>query len=152
MLIHRFVNEAGVSLIKHFEGFSDRFYYCPGGWATIGYGHKLETGERYDAPISLLTAEELLRQDTFKAERAVIKYIDVELSNNQFAALVSFTFNLGAAALQRSSLRHKLNYGLYEEAAVEFLKWVYAGGQKINGLIKRRFAESNLFMNNQSKK
>lgn len=59
---------------------------------------------------------------------------------------MSFAFNVGGAALQRSSLRQKINYGLYKEAAKEFTKWVYAGGKKITGLIRRRKIEQQLFM------
>jgi len=80
-----------------------------------------------------------------KIERSVLKYIDVEINDDQFAALVSFTFNVGTAALQRSVLRQKINYGHYEEGAKEFLKWIYAGGRKIIGLMRRRKLESDLF-------
>ena len=61
----------------------------------------------------------------------MLKYINVGINDDQFAALVSFTFNVGAAALQRSTLRQKINYGYYEDGAKEFLKWVYAGGGKL---------------------
>lgn len=67
------------------------------------------------------------------------------LTDNQFDALVSFTFNLGAGALQRSTLRRKLNRGDYYSIPSELKKWVWAGGKKLKGLIKRREEESNLF-------
>ncbi len=95
----------------------------------------------------LAAAEEILAKDLFKAEKSVIRLINSPLNENQFAALVSFTFNIGGAALQRSTLRQKINYGNHQECSYEFLRWVYAGGKKIPGLILRRHAESKLFLN-----
>jgi lysozyme len=142
--MHRFTNEQGIELIKQFEGFKDEPYICSGGYLTIGYGHRLLPSDRYNK-ITLEKAEIILKKDLLKAERCVLKYIENPLSDEQFAALVSFTFNLGGAALQRSSLRQKINYGLYKEATKEFTKWVYAGGKKIQGLVRRRKAEQLLF-------
>ncbi len=142
--MHRFTSSAGIMLIKQFEGFSKVPYICAGGCPTIGYGHKLAANEQYDS-LSEETAEQILISDLFGAERAVVRYIDVELSDYQFDALVSFTFNCGAGALQRSTLRQKINYQLYDEAGTEFLKWVYAGSKKIIGLVCRRRLESRLF-------
>jgi lysozyme len=142
--MHRYVTKLGIEFIKKHESFSSVKYICAGGYPTIGYGHKLLPTEQYDT-LSHSMAENILIADLRKFERAVLKYIDNELNDNQFDALVSFTFNLGPAALQRSTLRQKINYGLYLEASREFLKWVYAGGMVLNGLIKRRVAESNLF-------
>ncbi len=96
--------------------------------------------------LTLAEAESLLIQDLFIAERAVIRAVSRELTDNQFAALVSFTFNLGAAALQRSCLRQKVNYGQDKEAAREFLRWVYVGGKRLQGLANRRRAEGVLFL------
>jgi lysozyme len=91
------------------------------------------------------TAEQILVSDLFRAERAVVRYINAELSDYQFDALVSFTFNCGTGALQRSTLRQKINYQLYDEAGAEFLKWVYVGSRRITGLVYRRMAEKRLF-------
>ena len=112
---------------------------------TVGYGHKLLPSDRIGQEISMEKAEQLLRHDLIRSERAVLKYIEVALRDFQFAALVSFTFNVGAAALQRSGLRQKLNYGLYSDAAKEFLRWDYAGGKKVKGLTTRRKIESMRF-------
>lgn len=142
---HRTINESGLKLVKHFEGFSPEIYICPAGFKTIGYGHKILTHESFDR-ITNSEAENLLRSDLLQAEKAVTRHITAELSDNQFSALVSFTFNLGAAALQRSSLRHKLNYGLYQESANEFLKWVHCSGRKTIGLVRRRIEEQKLFL------
>jgi lysozyme len=87
----------------------------------------------------------LLKQDVITAENAVIRLIKVPLNNNQFDALVSFTFNLGAGALQRSTLRAKINKEEYWAAPSEFMRWIYAGGKKIPGLIIRRMAEVELY-------
>lgn len=143
---YRAINESGLELIKHFEGFSPKIYICPAGFSTIGYGHKILAHEKTLEHITHTDAENILKHDLLYAERAVLRYISAELSDNQFSALVSFTFNLGAAALQRSSLRHKLNYGLYQEGANELLKWVYCSGRKTLGLLRRRIEEQKLFL------
>lgn len=142
--MHRFTNIKGIELIKQFEGFKPEPYVCSGGYLTIGYGHKLLPSDNYKT-INIEKAGVILENDLRRVERAVIKYIDSNINDDQFAALVSFTFNLGPAALQRSTLRQKINYGLYDEIEQEFLKWVYAGGRKLVGLVKRRRVESDLF-------
>lgn len=144
--MHRYVTEKAIELIKLFEGFSPRPYICPAGWRTIGWGHVILPEEKFTI-ISPEEAEELLRKDLLHAENAVLRLIKVPLSDGAFDALVSFTFNLGAAALQRSTLRMKLNRGEpKEEVAAEFLRWVYAGGRRLKGLVRRRVAEMALFL------
>ena len=143
--MHRFTHQNGIDLIKHFEGFRETPYVCSGGYLTIGYGHKLLPSDRFNA-ITIEKAEKLLKKDLMRSERAVLKYINHQLDDYQFAALVSFTFNLGPAALQRSSLRAKINYGEIFEASKEFKKWVYAGGKRVSGLVKRRRMESEMFL------
>lgn len=140
----RQVTEQGLDLIKHFEGLSLKPYKDIAGYWTIGYGHLMK---EYQA--ILLTeaeAEELLRSDLGKAERAVLRLTKVDLTDYQFDALVSFVFNLGAGAYQRSTLRAKLNRGDYTGAAPEFLKWIRAGGKVSKGLLRRRKAESQIFL------
>ncbi len=149
--MHRFTNKKGIELIKLFEGFKSEPYVCAGGYLTIGYGHKLLPSDPYKI-ITQEKAAQILENDLRRMERSVLKYIDVEINDDQFAALVSFTFNVGSAALQRSVLRQKINYGHYDDGAKEFLKWVYAGGRKIMGLVRRRNLESNLFNSNKSPK
>lgn len=143
--MHRFTNKHGIKLIKSLEGFRAEPYVCAGGYLTIGYGHRLLPSDSYKK-ISREKAEQILENDLCRVERAVLKYINVEVNDDQFAALVSFTFNVGVAALQRSVLRQKINYGHYDDGAKEFLKWVYAGGRKIIGLVRRRKLESDLFL------
>ena len=142
--MHRIINQIGINLIKQFEGFRSAVYICSGGHPTIGFGHKLLPHEKY-LTISISYAEKLLVKDLIKAEKSVMNCITSHLTDNQFAALVSFTFNVGGAALQRSSLRQKINYGNFIECNDEFPKWIYAGGRRIPGLIKRRNAERDLF-------
>ncbi|MBN8512446.1 MAG: lysozyme [Rickettsiales bacterium] len=143
--MHRFTNAQGIELIKEYEGFSQTPYICAAGRPTIGFGHKIRKKDKM-VLLTLAEAESLLIQDLFIAERAVIRAVSRELTDNQFAALVSFTFNLGAAALQRSCLRQKVNYGQDKEAAREFLRWVYVGGKRLQGLANRRRAEGILFL------
>ena len=144
----RNVTPAGLALIKQFEGFSATVYICPAGYPTIGYGHvvKLQERERFASGITPEQAEALLRQDVQTAERAVLRLITVPLTDGQFDALVSFTFNLGAGALQRSTLRRKVNRGDHAAVPAEFRKWVWAGGRKLEGLVKRREAEVSIYM------
>lgn len=144
-VMHRSITGKGIQLIKQFEGFKPEPYVCSGGFLTIGYGHKLLPSDRYNY-LTPERAEVILLKDLLRVERAVIKYINVELNDDQFISLVSFTFNLGNAALQRSTLRQKINYGDYNAASKEFSRWVYAGGRKIMGLVRRRKIEKDLFL------
>lgn len=141
----RHITQAGLNLIKEFEGFSPVVYNCPAGHPTIGYGHLIKPYERFEC-ISESKAEDLLREDVQIAEQAVQRLIDVPLIDGQFDALVSFTFNLGAGALAESTLRRKLNNGSYDEVPEQLMRWVYAGGKKLKGLIRRREAEVGLFL------
>lgn len=136
--------EKGIELIKSFEGCRLTAYKDSVGVLTIGYGHT--EGVKYGMSISQNKAEELLKNDLVKYENYVKKYITYALNQNQFDALVSFTYNLGGGNLQKSDLRKYLNAGYIEKAANEFDKWVYAGGKKLTGLVRRRAAEKALFL------
>ena len=138
-------SEQAIELIKDFEGLRTSSYMCIAGYKTIGYGHVLVSNDARDS-INQMEAEDLLLEDIKKAEKSVLRNIMVELTQGQFDALVSFTFNLGAAALQRSTLRQKINRQEYESVPKEFMRWVYAGGQVIPGLIRRRRAELGLYV------
>ena len=137
-------NQAGIDLIKHFEGLRLHTYRCSAGILTIGYGC---TNPKYAIIGNTITeqqAEQLLRNDLVNAQRSVARLISVPLTDNQYAALVSFVFNLGGGALQRSTLRQRINRGDYN-VANEFGKWCYAGGKKLKGLQLRRQAEADLW-------
>ena len=143
----RHITQDGLDLIMRFEGFSSTIYRCPAGYPTIGYGHVVldEEKDRFADGVDQEQGEELLRRDAQVAERAVLRLITVPLTNGQFDALVSFTFNLGSGALQRSTLRRKVNRGEHEDVPAQFKRWVWAGGRKLNGLMKRRDAEAGLY-------
>lgn len=138
------VSDDGIDLIKQFEGCRLTAYLCPAGVWTIGYGHtgSVNKGDAIDED----EADILLRADLRRFERSVSKLVGVPLSQGQFDALVSFAFNLGGGALQRSTLRQKLNRGDYDGAAEQFMKWTRAGGRVLAGLVRRRQAEYELFM------
>ena len=139
------MGEKGIDLIKHFEGFRSTVYLCAAGVPTLGYGST--HGITMDSPpITEEEGLELLMLDIAKFERGVNRLIDVPLNQNQFDALTSFAFNLGNGSLQASTLRKKVNREDYEGAADEVPRWVFAGGRKLNGLVKRRYAERALFL------
>ena len=143
----RHITQDGLDLICHFEGFSPIIYLCPAGYPTIGYGHLITEAnkEQFLDGIDELEALDLLKTDVQKAERAVLRLINVPLTDGQFDALVSFTFNLGGGALQRSTLRRKINRGEHLAVPAEFMKWVWAGGRKQKGLVMRRKAEGFIY-------
>ena len=143
----RHLTDDGLVLIKRFEGFAPEVYVCHGGWPTIGYGHVVRDHERerFADGIDEAAAEALLRRDVETAERAVLRLIRVPLDDGRFDALASFAFNLGAGALQRSTLRRKVNREEHGAVPGELRRWVWAGGRKLKGLIRRREAEGALY-------
>ena len=140
----RHISKDGLDIICRFEGLSPVIYICPAGYPTIGYGHLITEAnkKKFLDGVDEDEALELLRSDVGKAERAVLRLIAVPLTQGQFDALVSFTFNLGAGALQRSTLRRKINREEHGDVPAELMKWVWAGGRKLKGLVKRRAAEA----------
>ena len=133
-------------LIKQFEGLRLIAYRCPAGKKTIGYGHVLQKHELHLTKITKEQAELLLEQDIAIARAALVKYCTVPLTRNQEAALISFIFNCGVRAFARSTLLKKLNVGDYIGAADELLKWIHVKSIRVNGLVKRRKKEHNLFL------
>ncbi len=95
----RHVTQTGIDFIKQFEGYSATSYVCPAGYPTIGYGHAIRADEHFDGGIDKQQAEILLCRDVQVVERAVLRLIDVPLTDGQFAALVSFTFIYGLAGI-----------------------------------------------------
>lgn len=139
------LTQAGVDLIKRSEGLSLHSYRCTSGKLTIGYGHTGQKARR--GRITKLEAENLLEQDLIKYERIVRNRVKVRINNDQYTALVSFTFNVGEGAFSGSSLLRKLNNADYCGAAKEFTRWVRGNNQRIlGGLVKRRQQEQNLFL------
>lgn len=140
----------GATLIKSFEQYRSSAYLDERGIPTIGWGH---TGwYSVGVPVSLgqtctpEQAEDWFIRDTSKAINGVIRCLHVTANQNEFDALVSFTFNVGTTALAHSTLLRDLNEGQRESAANEFLKWDYAGGHVSEGLERRRKAERDLFL------
>lgn len=138
------ISPRGIALIKKYEGLRLKAYYCSAHVLTIGYG---STGKHVtpDMVITKEEAEELLKKDLVRFEGGVSNLCPI-INQNQFDALVSFAFNLGLGALQRSSLRMKVNRGEYESVPAEFKKWTRGGGRILPGLVKRREEEAKLFM------
>ena len=133
----------GLSLIKKFEGCKLVAYKCSAGVWTIGYGHT--TGVKEGDVCTQEEAEKLLRGDIFKFEEYVQDSVKVDLDQSQFDALVAWTFNLGPGNLRESTMLKKLNNQEYESVPFEMRRWNKAGGKTLDGLIRRREAESLLF-------
>ncbi|WP_413167390.1 glycoside hydrolase family protein [Capilliphycus salinus ALCB114379] len=140
----RKINREGINLIKAFEGVELQAYLDAVGVPTIGYGHTKDVF--LGMKITRAEAEELLRQDIEEFEIAVEDAVQVEINENQFSALVSFCFNLGAGSLFQSTLLKLLNAEKLEKASQEFPRWNKAGGQPLLGLTRRRMAERALFL------
>ena len=137
-------SDNGIDVIKRFEGFSSVPYRDAQGW-SIGYGHFIKPDETLTA-VSEEQANELLRQDAATASAAVSNNVTVPLTQNQFDALVSFTYNVGVTAFRNSTLLKKLNAGNYSGAADQFARWNKSGGEILAALTSRRADEQELFM------
>lgn len=142
----RRINAAGLSHIMQWEGKRLVAYQDVAGIWTIGYGHTTAAGiprVREGMRISDKEAEDILKKDLGKFEDRVSRLVKVPLTDNQFAVLVSFDFNTGA--LHKSTLLKKLNEGDYDAVPAELMKWVNAGGKRVQGLVNRRAAEAGLW-------
>lgn len=142
-------SEKGIALIKEFEGCKLTAYQDSVGVWTIGYGWTQPVDGkpiRAGMTIKQETAERLLKTGLVSYESDVSRLVKVGLTQGQYDALVSFTYNLGARSLSTSTLLRKLNAGDYAGAADEFLLWNKAGGKVLNGLTRRREAERALFL------
>jgi len=144
------INEAGMELIKHYEGWRESPYLCSAARPTIGYG---STWDRHGNAVTLdhpditeKQGEYLLQREVRHSEEAIKRLITAELTQNMFSSLCSFIYNVGSGNFQKSTLRMKLNRGQYESAADEFPKWRKAGGRVIKGLVRRRKQERELFL------
>ena len=137
------ISQNGLELIKHFEGCELEAYKCAAGVWTIGYGHIKTAVE--GMTISQSYADELLDGEIVEYEDYVNAAVTAPLSQDQFDALVSWTFNLGNGNLNASTMLKVLNRGEYEEVPAQMKRWNKAGGKVLEGLIRRREAEANLF-------
>jgi len=147
------VPQAAVELAKRFEGFhrvpkNDPLrrahpYICPAGFWTVGFGHLCKPDH---PPISEAEAETYLAQDLVTALAATRRYCPVLATEHEsrLAAIVDFTFNLGAGRLQTSTLRRRINLSDWDGASLELKRWVYGAGRALPGLVLRRNAEIEL--------
>jgi lysozyme len=136
-------SDEGISLIRHFEGCRLDAYLCPAGVWTIGYGHtrNVKQGDVIDQE----QAEAFIIEDLEEFEGYVGKLVEIGLKQNEFDALVSWTFNLGPKNLEESTLLNRINYGLLCDVPTQIKRWNRAGGKVLQGLVKRRKAEALLW-------
>ena len=152
------VGQAGKQLFKEWEGLRTHVYLDSGGEPTIGIGHLLTRDERasgkiwingqpvrYANGLSEQQCWDLLEQDLDIAEAAVNDRVIVPLTQNQFDALVSFAFNVGAEAFRKSTLVRALNQGQYDQVPTQLRRWVRDNGVVVPGLVNRREKEIDLW-------
>lgn len=139
------INQAGLNLIKEFEGCRLKAYKDMVGTLTIGFGH---TGDDVFPSMEITQghADALLAHDIERFEDGVSKLLKVQVSDNQFSALVCFAYNVGLGNLAKSMLLRCINKHNAKDAANEFLKWDKPGGVIVPGLSRRRKAERELFI------
>jgi lysozyme len=146
-------SDEGIALIKREEGMRLDAYRDTGGVWTIGYGHTGAAGEPrpiQGMKISRSEAEAILRRDVAAVERDVTRFVKVPLTQGQFDALVSFTFNLGAGKLAQSTLLRRINAKRYGDAPAEFMRYRFGRNRQgelveLQGLVRRRRAETAMW-------
>ena len=136
-------SQEGISLIKSFEGCELTAYRCSANVPTIGFGHT--AGVSDGDTCTQEEAENMLAEALEEFEDYVKNYVESELQQNEFDALVAWTYNLGPANLKESTMLKELNSGNFEEVPRQMKRWNRAGGEVLDGLIRRREAESRLF-------
>lgn len=138
-------NNAGVALIKKFEGLRLKSYLCPRKIPTIGFGH---TGPdvQLGMEINEREAEQLLKGDLLRFEHGVEEALTVPATENEFSAMVCLAFNIGMTRFRQSSVLRFHNQGKKLSAANAFLMWVFVNKQKTLGLVRRRTAERALYV------
>lgn len=138
-------SDAGIALVKEFEGLATEPYDDVGGKLSWGFGHLCKTGDVVPKHISEADATALLCTDLETAEACVEGIVDVPLSQQQFDGLVALVFNIGCSKFMASTLLRKLNASDYAGAAAEFPRWCKVNGKDVPGLLRRRIAERMLF-------
>lgn len=157
----REISDDGLELIKRFEAYRADWYQCSANVWTCGFGHaesrrdgtvtEDDLPEGFSVPLSRTAAEELLALDLDGYEHAVNENVRVDLTQSQFDALTSFCYNVGVGAFRGSTLLKKVNAERHEEAAEQFLRWKYVDGEVVEGLVRRREAESELYRGRSEK-
>lgn len=139
-----------INMIKMFEGFRAKPYKCPAGVPTIGYGSTFySNGKKVTLKDKLITEQDatnLLTTVVTNFSSEVSKLLKIQVTQNQFDALVDFAYNVGIGNLKSSTLLKKVNAKNFSGAALEFIKWNKAYGKVLPGLTKRRTAEKDLFI------
>lgn len=150
-------SDAAIELLKSFEqgpngGFAPNPYLCPAGHKTVGWGHVIKPGDKFQFPLDAEQADALLRQDLQYFSEKIQDYLRVPVTQSMFDALCCFAFNLGLGAVAGSTLLWMINRGDYAGAADELLRWNKARNPKtgkkepLPGLTRRRQAERELFL------
>ena len=137
------ISKEGLSLIKKFEGCELEAYLCPAGVWTIGYGHTKDVKE--GDKINKEEADYLLQEEMIEYESYINDFVEVPLNQNQFDSLCSWVYNLGPTNLKNSTMLKVLNEEKYADVPQEIKRWNKAGGEVLDGLIKRREAEAKMF-------
>lgn len=142
-------SQLGLALIKDLEGFRSDWYYDSAGLPTTGYGTLIDSPEErvyLDRPITVGEAEQLLKRDLWFAEMDVQRYVTSPLRQCQYDALVLFVYNIGASKFKSSTLLKKVNSNPDDpEIRGQFIRWVFARGEKSDGLLARREKEADLY-------
>jgi lysozyme len=141
------LNSQSEKLIKSFEGLRLKSYVCSAGKRTIGWGH---TGNVPDE-ITLDQAQAFFNEDIQRFENCVNKHVEVDLTDNQFGALVSLCYNIGCKNFKNSTLLRLLNKGFYEQVPAQIMRWKFIHGVESAGLHKRRIDEVNLWRKDDEK-
>jgi len=134
----------GIALIKKFEGCEIKAYQCSAKVWTIGYGHTRGVSE--EDTCTKEEAEKILVEDLEEFEKYVNDLVDIPLAQNQFDSLVAWTFNLGPTNLKSSTLLAKLNENDVNDVPFQIRRWNKAGGNVLDGLVRRREAEALLWL------
>ena len=139
-------SQKGLTLIKKFEGFSDKEYICPAGKITIGYGHVILPNEDFPQPMTRLDGELLLKKDLEPRESALNKFLKVKINQNQFDALISLIYNIGVENFKQSTLLKFINDKLFDKLPDQFRRWKYINKVVSKGLLNRREEEIKLWL------
>lgn len=140
----------GVDLVSAFEGFSSPTYTCPAHVWTIGLGTTIYPSryrvKKSDPNCTREEAEAWLHHELLRCEQVVIRYTNVFLNDYQLAALSSFVYNVGPGAFRASTLRRRINTVDWHDVPYQLSRWNKAGGRILQGLIRRREAEIDLWL------
>ncbi len=140
------ISASGIDFIKSFEGFSATPYKDGAGFPTVGYGHKMLKGETFPDGVDTDSALSLLETDLQPVVSIISSLVKTPLTQNEFDALCSLAYNIGCGAFRNSTLLKCLNENDFDKASAEFTKWDHAGGEVVDGLLRRREAEQELFL------